>query len=373
MALYLLSILLCFIFSFSKNKDLKFYLLCLLLLFLCGGYMTGSDWRNYEQEYNVASFVDLFDIRFEIGYSVLQSVCHSLSIDFWIFHIAIKVLCFYLLCRLIRFFEVNMLLFWGLFLPEMGFYLFIDCPFRNLIAFGISCLAFPYLFKKQPGKYFFIATCAVLFHYSALFLYLLYFIKDFRIGNKIYVVLYIFVNIFAYKVDFILNTIFVEVLGASEFLQDRLLSYALNENFHTSTINVGTLYRTFFWGVFLWLRPQIENSSKYGSLLFNISMFFFLVYPFTISLKIFNRFSIYLLPFYLVTAITCWRTIVSPSLKIVIISVLIAWSFIKTYTVVTDDYRYIPYTNYILYLFQDKPDYRYRSNYNLLHSPYGNN
>lgn len=371
MAIYILSVIGCLWGALLKNRIAKYYILFFLLLFVCCGYMTGTDWRNYEVSYNTASFGTLFDERFELGYGILQTVCHVLSIDFWTFHMVIKAVVFLLLCRMVSYLEVNLLLFWAFFLPEMGFFLFIDCPFRNLIALGVFCFAFPALLERRAKVFFSITAVAILFHYSALILIPLYFLVKYPLKNKYYILLFILANVLAYKVDYILETIFAGLFGASDFLQERLLVYALDDKFHASTINVGTIYRTFFFALFLYFRPKFESEMKYGNLLFALSMFFFLIYPFTISLKIFSRFYIYMLPIYLATILLLLKTFRSVSLRYAVFAVLLVWTLLKTYTVVTDDYRYVPYSSYFQYWFQEKPDYIYRSNYNIQKSPYG--
>ena len=106
------------------------------MIFLCAGYMCGTDWRSYEFAYNHSSLSTVNQEIFEIGYSYLQAICHTLGINFWIFHIALKSIVFFSLCYFVKVFKQNLFLFWFLFLPDMGFYLFIDCPFRNLLAAG---------------------------------------------------------------------------------------------------------------------------------------------------------------------------------------------------------------------------------------------
>ena len=371
MAIYFISVLGCLWGSLLKNRIPKYYILFFLLLFICCGYMTGTDWRNYEESYNTARFDTLLDERFELGYGVLQTICHELSIDFWTFHIIIKAIVFYLLSRMISFLEVNLLMFWAFFLPEMGFFLFKDCPFRNLIALGFFCLAFPALLERRAKAFFYITVVAVLFHYSALILVPIYFLVKYPLKNKYYIILFILSNILAYKVDYILGTIFASLFDLSDFLRERLVVYVLDDKFHANTINIGTIYRALFFVLFLCFRTKFESEMKYGKLLFALSMFFFIVYPFTISIKIFSRFNIYMLPIYLATILMLLKTIRSVSLRYAIFSILLVWTMLKTYTVITEDYRYVPYSSYLEYLFQDKPSYIYRSGYNIQKSPYG--
>ena len=370
MLLYLLSMLSCLWGSLCKNKVVVYYLLFFLLLFLCFGYMTGTDWRNYELAYYAADFKSILEERFEVGYGILQSVCNALSIDFWVFHIGIKILVFIALCRFIVYSGINILLFWTLFLPEMGFFLFVDCPFRNLIAFGIFCLSVPALLERRAKIYFLLISVAVLFHTSALILYPIYFLCGTHLRNKYWILLFVITNIIAYDIENVITNVFSVAFAAVPFVQDKLLYYVLDEDFIQSKINIGTIYRALLFLLFLYYRPQIVKGHRYGSILFNLSMIYFVIYPFTISLKIFSRFSIYLLPFCLLSLIILLKEIRKPITKILFLAFLLLWSFLKGYTVLTADCRYIPYTNYLQYWMEEKPSYHYRSNYNLYNSPY---
>lgn len=373
MLIYLLAITICFFASLQKNKLVEYYFLLLLLLFLCGGYMTGTDWRVYELAYNDADIKKIFDERFEIGYGILQSICNKFCIDFWTFHIVIKIIIFLCTCRFIDYFKANLLLFWALFLPEMGFFLFIDCPFRNLIAFGIWGIAVPSLLERRAIAYFLLITLAFCFHSSALILYFLYFLWGLHLKNKYWLILFVLMNIMAYKLDYILDNFFVSIFDLAPLLKDKLLAYILDEKYLSSKINIGTIYRAFFFLFLLYYRTRIEEKHQYGKILFYLSMVFFIIYPFTISLKIFSRFSIYLLPFYILNIILLLSVINKSVIRYFVLSILLGWTFIKSYVVLTEDYRYIPYSNYFLYLMEERPSYRYRSNYNINESPYGKN
>lgn len=332
--------------------------------------MTGTDWRNYELSYYNASLKTVLDERFEIGYGILQSISNYLSIDFWSFHITLKIIVFCVLCRAINYFKVNLMFFWALFLPEMGFFLFIDCPFRNLIAFGIFCCAVPALSKRCAKEYFLWVTIAICFHTSAFILYFIYLLRNVHLKNKYWVLLFIATNVIAYDIEYIINNVFNALFGSIPFLQDKLLYYVLNDDFLSSKINIGSIYRILLFILFLCGRSKIEEGHKYGNLLFYLSMIYFTIYPFTISLKIFSRFSIYLLPFCLLAMIVLVRTMKKPIMRYSFLGLLLLWTFAKNYTVLTADCRYIPYTNYLQYWMEEKPSYHYRSNYNLHNSPY---
>ena len=100
MWIYIIIYCLILFFAFNKkaeNTKIIFNLLLLLLgIFLCFGYMTGSDWRVYEQLYNSLNFSNLLENvkGFEFGYPITQIIFKSLGFSFWPFFIILKIICF---------------------------------------------------------------------------------------------------------------------------------------------------------------------------------------------------------------------------------------------------------------------------------------
>ena len=82
MFVYYFSVLSCFFATFLKDKKIKTFILIGLALFLCAGYMCGTDWRNYEYAYNHSSLATVDQELFELGYSYLQAIFHTIGIDF---------------------------------------------------------------------------------------------------------------------------------------------------------------------------------------------------------------------------------------------------------------------------------------------------
>ena len=56
--------------------------------------------------------------------------------------------------------------------------------------------------------------------------------------------------------------------------------------------------------------------------------------------------------------------------KKIYLTYLLAISILSCYNSITKDYRYVPYSNYLEYMFQPKPSFEYRSTYNQINSPY---
>ena len=99
MFFYILSIFWCF-FSFIFKRlrtSSRWYLLTMSMLcvFLCFGYMTGSDWRSYEPMYDNVSIDNLFyDYYWEPGYYIWMLLFKVFHLNFWFFFITTKVLVF---------------------------------------------------------------------------------------------------------------------------------------------------------------------------------------------------------------------------------------------------------------------------------------
>ena len=64
MVVYFFFFFLILFFSLNKKvgrtKSLDIILLVILCIFLCMGYMTGSDWRQYEPQYNSLTLTEFF-------------------------------------------------------------------------------------------------------------------------------------------------------------------------------------------------------------------------------------------------------------------------------------------------------------------------
>lgn len=372
MLIYYCSVFACFFATFLKDKRLKLFILLGLLIFLCGGYMCGSDWRNYEYAYNHSRIATAGDEQFEIGYSYLQAYAHSLGIDFWHFHILLKFLVFLSLCYFVRFFKQSLFLFWFLFLPDMGFYLFIDCPFRNLLAAGGFFLGIRFFLERRILLFFLLIFLLSLLHSSAYFLVIVYMCTKIHLKNKYYVLLFLVSNILAYRLDLITDYILFPLLGVDGHLGERVRFYFIQEEFWSTSVNLGTIYRIVCFCIILYYRKKVEDSSTYGHYIFNLTMLFFMIYPFGISMKMIQRFMFYTMPFFIISVEIIFRDIrllSMPFSKKMLFMIFFFWGMIKIYTNTSYDYRYIPYTNYLEYI-ENPPAYSFRSNYNIQNSPY---
>lgn len=356
---------------FKLPKHVENIGLLIIAVFVCGGYMTGTDWYMYEEFYNNLKFADIAAKNKESSYFLLQTTISNLGVDFWTFHIVIKLLVFYTLIFFVRSFKINVFLFLALFLPEVGLYLFVDCPFRNLISFGIALIAFKKLFEHKLISFFIFVFFASLFHFSALFLVIVYFLYRFNIKIYAVIVLTIALYILAFNVDFLIENIYLPLANKIPVLQDRLKSYFLDSGYIATEINKGTYVRLIILFILLLFKDLIIANDKNKQLVYNLTILFLLIYPFGVTMKIFHRFSIYLIPFYTFSIIYMLKSFSYKVNKYIIYSFFVIWSLMQTYVLVIYDYRYVPYSNYFIHFIKkDLPDIEYRSEFNKKHSPY---
>ena len=104
--LYFIPIVLCAVTPFfrelSDNRKWYIFMGVYLWLFLCFGYMTGSDWRVYEEWYYSLDFNRLFyDYYAEPGYYLYMMLFRLLNVGFWPYFILTKTIIFIVIYRTI--------------------------------------------------------------------------------------------------------------------------------------------------------------------------------------------------------------------------------------------------------------------------------
>ena len=94
--IYYLNIFLSFVIylipDLRVHKTLIILFQIYICVFLCFGYMCGSDWRSYENMYNSYSVEDISLI--EPAYYTCALLCKSIGLSFWPFFITLKVILF---------------------------------------------------------------------------------------------------------------------------------------------------------------------------------------------------------------------------------------------------------------------------------------
>jgi len=332
--------------------------------------MTGSDWYNYEQYYTNPDYSKQL-AKLEFGYVWVQTFFSKIGVDFWLFHIAAKLLVFYALVSFIRSFNVNIFLFLAFFIPEVGFYLFIDCPFRNLIALGFSFIAFKNLFENKAKNFFIFALIAMCFHLSAIIMILFYFVYKKNIKTLTVLIISFILYVLAFNVDFLMTNIYIPLTKMSPLISERLKNYFLDPRYISEKISLGIFIRLFVLLILLLFKETIINGDKKRQFVYNLSVIFLLIYPFGVTIKIFHRLSLFIVPFYIMCISYLLSSFTVKVNRYLFYTFFILLYLKQTYSLVTYDYKYVPYTNYITYVVKnDYPNIEYRHEYNPKHSPY---
>lgn len=363
-----------FISALRKNKRWVMFVLLLSALFFCFGYMTGSDWRAYEAYYDYLDSPDFFEIALlEPGYKLYSWLFEYIGFSFWLYFILTKLTLFYIIIYFVRKIASEYLFVFSItfFLFYFGLFLFIDNPMRNLIAVGISLFSYKYLMSRKIGKYVMVVLLAACFHFSAILLLFVYFLYPIRVKNTIIVLSYIVFNlIFIIAFENILINI-LEFFAFIPKVEDKMISYFINgdELAGNTLFSVGFLFQLAIFALLLLKRKSIE-STNYGKLIFLGSMVYLFLYRIGLTVEILYRFQLYFSILYSIGICLLLYTMRGYKQKIFYFSFIASFLFVVLIQTITSSEKYIPYTNYIQYMFGDNLSFEERSQYNFIHSPY---
>lgn len=356
----------------GTNRLYLYFFLSVIGIFLCFGYMTGTDWRNYEPLYESVSqgreYLLQWMIYVEPGYALYNYFFGSLGISFWPFFIFTKVIMYCIFIRSLLYYCPREYLFLALlfFIAWYAYFLFIDNPMRNLIAVGIFLSARPFLLKRRFWPYLGLTLLAVSFHFSAIIMLVLY-----AFGNKSYssrniLVIYIALNLLLLEpklIYMILDLLFSKL----PLVGNKIEAYSnkLDGDGGGKLISFGMIIHNIFFILFMLCRKRIEEI-PHGKTIFLYSILFLVFFRLGLTITVMGRFQLYLAVFYC-TSIGCLikgfskRSYWLYSLYVLLVSVLPCISYL------VKDNRYIPYTNYLFYLGEEKT-YEERSAYNDLNN-----
>lgn len=362
---YILVIIILFFLSNTRlNKRQTLLFVFLLMLFLCFGYMTGSDWRTYENYYNNGFTFKLV----EPGYMLLSNFSAGLGIDFWVYHVFIKCICFLLIIWFVIKLSGNSNIFFPLMLwtASFGFYLLVNCPFRNLIAVGLSVISFYYLLQKKYLLYYVFSLIAITFHMSAMILLLLPIIKLEKISTRALVFIYFLLMI-------VFGTIGVGAIYSMignylpGIVAERVMYY--EEGMEGSILSLGSIPRLVCLMMIMIYRKKIITSFQYGSIVFNFCYTYLVFSLIYYMIPMLFRCALYLAPFYVFGIIYSAQLLVRQKR----ILYKLGWFALAIFVTITTtkSVYYVPYTNIIVNCVKGEfYDFNYRNNYNFKNSPY---
>lgn len=378
MAVYIILYSLILIFCLSKRlyaiRKIRILLLCVLCLFLCTGYMTGSDWRPYEALYNnLNNLGDVKSYSKEIGFAYLLFFVKKIGIGFWEFWILIKIICFYTIIKYLSFLTNNNYK-WAIlyFYSYFALFYFIDNPMRNLMSATLFLVSYKYLIERNLVKYICVVLLCSMIHSSSIVFIPLYFLfsKKHELSNKSIIIIclafYLLLLILWNSGGRMLVANIVQMVSGF----DSRIVYYYEEFSSSRFISFGFIVVYSLLGLILSQRNYIANKTKYGYFLVCMSMIYVLTYTLGFFIPIMGRLSMFCyIPFLSAFSVA----IMGLSKVRYFVAVIYVSSFflIITHGTVTRDFRYVPYSTYLEYIGKPKPSFSARSSYNPLHSPYG--
>ncbi len=192
--LILFILLLAFLYE-KKQEDIYWrsviVLVCMVVLqvFLGLRGFVMFDWVNYYSEFYDANSLEsdenVFGVNREPGWHVFIVVCKAIWNNYHFFVFVHSLLILYLLWRFLRTYTDNPILGFALFFAFNGFGISFNLM-RNSIAILLFLNALPFLYSRQPLKYYIICFAAVSFHYSATIYLPLYFFLHKRMNKYVF-------------------------------------------------------------------------------------------------------------------------------------------------------------------------------------------
>lgn len=368
MIFYLTPIIFGFFFSFFtptigakniKNYTENIFLIITALIF-CGGYMTGSDWRNYELLYNDLYSTSITNFPIEKGFYLLMYVFKLLGFNFFHFLVICKLMFFTVIVRFIKKHFKNIYLPISIFLSTNALFLLVDNPLRFMIALGIVFFSLDYLLKRKFVHCSIFIIIASFFHITSLFLFLIYFISYFNFAKlpKSFLILTYLLLYFIITPSFLFSQI-----GKYNELTVIMGIYYNRINFSDyNPFAIGRIVYSLFFFLTVIYKDKIITYFTLGNRIYSLLIIFYFVLLTAGNIPTFFRFALFLVPFFYlsISVLMISKIKFNNIFKYFVILYFLLSLSINMYS----SYVYLPYSNYFTRFIYDGNSYTFRANYN---------
>ena len=379
MIVYFIPILLCLATAFFKElSDNRKWYICFgvyLCLFYCFGYMTGTDWRQYEDMYNSIDFNRLFfDYYSEPGYYIYMLLFRSLGIGFWPFFLITKTVVFIIIYKTVfDYCRESGYLTLMYFLPWFGMYLLIDNPMRNCIAIAIFIKSARFVIDRKFWNFLFCMLIAASFHFSAFVIILTYPLLNSNIKKWIYVLLFFLINVVFVDRELLISVLTL-LFGKIPYVQDKIMVYLLldSEFAQGKFFSFGMVWQIGLFVLLLCYKERITEfiEGRKGIFVFNSAMLYMLLLRLAMTIEIIARIQLYFCVF-LAIAVGLILLSFEYRSRLLYVCVVLVVSCYTCLGKATGSSRYVPYTNVVGYAIKGNfPSYSERFFYNYRYSPY---
>lgn len=378
MLIYLLVLVIIVVPLFVPGKNKKISIdttVFLVGVFLCSGYMTGSDWMFYEVAYNFSATDDywLLFLNFEPAITLLFRLFSSIRVDYWVMVIPLKFLAYYITINTMRrfikgnSFILALLIYYCMY----GLFMYIDNPLRNMISVAVALYSTKYVINRKFGKLLLFTVLAMCFHFSAVIMLLVYWFANKNYSTQKIIIILVVVNII-FMGQTLLMRIMDLLFSAIPYLGSKLAAYSSENNVDGvgKVLSIGLMVHTTFIIYIIYARKFIESQNN-GKIIFNISILMYILFRISLSMIILSRFQYFVIPFYVCAIVLSLRSFELKS-RVLYASFVSLFALYTMFATVRGSSKYVPYTNYFVYLLteDEMPSFEYRENYNFKNSPF---
>ena len=346
-----------------KNKLRKIYVIW-LYIFLCFGYMTGSDWRGYEISFDEID--NFYSDKFltEPGFIGLFYLSKILFKDFFLALGVLKCLYLFTLIKFLKEYTKHYILALTILLPLSSLFILIDNPLRFMTALTIVNLALIYFIKKKFIICYGLLIVAILFHSTTIFFILLpitikYGDRLYSISSLAIIIIYIVIAFLSSNVELITNVLRSSIGFLLQYIEmkDYTQTYLANDN--EAFFTLGSIMRIFIFVIIIFSKKFVNLNSEEERTFYGIAITYLMLERLLIIIPTGFRLAI---PFGYYYALYLTLLVVKHSrLGYLVVTYLFLMMCKNIYM----GYGYIPYSNSIPHILtQDYDSYAYRSNYN---------
>lgn len=342
----------------TDNNIQKRIFVVWLYVFLCFGYMTGSDWRAYELEFDSLNSFSR-DNYIEILFWKVFYLFKLIFVDFFLVIGLLKCIYLSTILTLLKYLSKNWLTAICILMPISLNFMIIDNPLRFMCAGILINLSIYHLLNNRIFLASILAVISPFFHTTSIIVLLyLPFIKfnDFicKLNRGIVVILF-FIIVYFFSDIGPLSSIFTYVqqqmllVGAKDYS-----SYEINNNSALFTLGAFLRYILFLFVVLN--KNNITN--KYGQTIYSLAILYYFISQILLCVPTGFRLSI---PLGLFVSVFFAEALHSRKIyKLILITYFTILLGKDIYT----GYSYIPYSNSIIYIFTGHKSYDERCMYN---------
>lgn len=335
---------------FKINKYFKQLMLIILVIFLTTSYTSGSDWRAYELMYKYFDLSNFYNYYSEKGFSLYVALAKHIISNFWYFFIINKLIVAYLFYKVIKQYSQNILLVYSIFFAAGGIFLFIDCPFRNLLGIGIFLYSIKYI-KKNKLKYILCILLGTSFH-TTIFIVGLLSLIDFSKFKKFFLFSIVGVEIIlSYNIE-----LAIKILKKIPIYQHKLELYLASDYFNGSSLTFGMIEKLIILCILIFNKEKLIK--KLGKNFFNYVYLYIIFYMIATKIPILTRLVYYVQIFYLI--FVCFIPQEIYRLKLIYVVLFIYYYLISLSQI---SHMHMKYDTYLLYFFREIP-YKIRTKMN---------